>query len=353
MNQEKTRVLVVDDIETNRIILEEILADIYEIEQAKDGIEAVSKLVNSPVKPNLILLDVMMPGLDGFGVISFMKTNPMLQKIPVIFITASDQEVQGLRAGAVDYISKPFEPEIVRLRVANQIELTLYREELEGLVAQKANELIVTREHFLDTMANLIEYRSLESGLHVKRTKDLARVLTMQLVRRGGSYGDELQAGNPNTLVKAVPLHDIGKIGIPDNILLKPGRLTPEEFAIIETHTVIGGQVIQSLIEVGEDDYLKHCYNICRFHHERWDGKGYPDKLVGDNIPLAARIVAVVDVYDALVSERCYKKAMPHEEAVKIICEGEGSQFDPEIVKTLLEVEDQFIKWEGKAGIRS
>jgi putative two-component system response regulator len=342
MKEGQSRILVVDDIETNRIILEEILSDAYEIEQAKDGIETISKLVNYADKPNLILLDVMMPGLDGFGVISFMKADPLLQKIPVIFITASDQEIQGLRAGAVDYISKPFEPEIVRLRVANQIELSLYREELESLVSQKANELMVTREHFLDTMANLIEYRSLESGLHVKRTKDLARVLTMQLVRSGGAYGKELQAGNPNTLVKAVPLHDIGKIGIPDHILLKPGRLTPEEFSIIETHTVIGGQVIQSLIEAGEDDYLKHCYNICRFHHERWDGKGYPDKLAGGNIPLAARIVAVVDVYDALVSERCYKKALTHEEAVGIIKEGAGSQFDPEIVRTLLAVEEQF-----------
>ena len=347
MNEGKTRVLVVDDIATNRIILEEILTDTYEVDQAEDGIEAISKLVNSLVKPNLILLDVMMPGLDGFGVISFMKSDPILQKIPVIFITASDQEVQGLRAGAVDYISKPFEPEIVRLRVANQVELTLYREKLEALVAQKADELIVTREHFLDTMANLIEYRSLESGLHVKRTQDLARVLAMQLIHRGGSYGAELQAGNPNNMVKAVPLHDIGKIGIPDNILLKAGRLTPEEFLIIETHTVIGGRVIQSLIEVGEDDYLKHCYNICRFHHERWDGNGYPDKLTGTDIPLAARIVAVVDVYDALVSERCYKQALPHKEAVDIIIECSGSQFDPEVVEALLEVEDQFIDYTG------
>jgi putative two-component system response regulator len=342
MNEEKTRILVVDDIATNRIILEEILTDTYEVEQAEDGIEALSKLVNSLIKPNLILLDVMMPGLDGFGVLAFMKSDPMLQKIPVIFITASNQEVQGLRAGAVDYISKPFEPEIVRLRVANQIELTLYREELEGLVVQKADELVVTREHFLDTMANLIEYRSLESGLHVKRTQDLARVLSMQLLHRGGSYGAELQASNPSNMVKAVPLHDIGKIGIPDNILLKAGQLTPEEFQIIETHTIIGGRVIQSLIEVGEDDYLKHCYNICRYHHERWDGTGYPDKLTGTDIPLAARIVAVVDVYDALVSERCYKKALSHKEAVNIIIEGAGSQFDPEVVEALLEVEDKF-----------
>jgi len=344
MNKEKTRILVVDDIETNRIILEEILADAYQIEQAKDGIEAISKLVNTIVKPNLILLDVMMPGLDGFGVISFIKSDPILKKIPVIFITASDQEVKGLRAGAVDYISKPFEPEIVRLRVANQIELFLYREELEAMVGEKANELILTREHFLDTMANLIEYRSLESGLHVKHTKDLARVLVMQLVRQGGPYGQELQANNPNALVKAVPLHDIGKIGIPDNILLKPGRLTPEEFAIIETHTIIGGKVIQSLIEVGEDDYLHHCYNICRFHHERWDGAGYPDKLAGTDIPLSARIVSLVDVYDALVSERCYKQALPHDAAMNIIKEGAGTQFDPYVVKALLDAEDDFLE---------
>ncbi|MCL1976322.1 MAG: response regulator [Firmicutes bacterium] len=344
MNDALTRILVVDDIETNRIILKEILSDTYEIEQAQNGIEAISNLVNSSIKPNLILLDVMMPELDGFGVISFMKADPVLNKIPVIFITASNQEIQGLRAGAMDYISKPFEPEIVRLRVANQIELTQYREKLEGLVDQKANELLVTREHFLDTMANLIEYRSLESGQHVKRTRELARLLVLQLLRSGGPYGKELQENAPTALVKAVPLHDIGKIGIPDNILLKPGRLNKEEFQIIESHSIIGGKVIQSLIEVGEDEYLKHCYNICRYHHERWDGRGYPDKLKGAEIPLSARIVAVVDVYDALVSERCYKKAIPHKDAVSIIKEGSGNQFDPKIVETLLEVEDKFIE---------
>jgi putative two-component system response regulator len=344
MNEEKLRLLVVDDVEANRIILREILSDTYEIELAKDGIEAISKLVNSIVKPNLILLDVMMPGLDGFGVISFMKSDPVLHKIPVIFITATDQEVRGLRAGAADYISKPFEPEIVRLRVANQVELSQYREKLESLVTQKANELIVTREHFLDTMANLIEYRSLESGRHVKRTRELARVLAIQLMHHGGPYAKELQAGNPNIMVKAVPLHDIGKIGIPDNILLKPGRLTPAEFTIIESHAAIGGEVIQSLIEVGEDDYLKHCYNICRFHHERWDGTGYPEKLSGIEIPLAARIVSVVDVYDALVSERCYKQAISHKDAINILKECAGSQFDPIVVKALLDAEAQFIE---------
>ena len=342
MNGEKIRILVVDDIETNRIILQEILADKYEIEQAEDGIEAISTLLNSTVKPNLMLLDVMMPLMDGFEVIKFMKRDPLLSKIPVIFITAADQESKALQMGAVDYISKPFEPEIVRLRVANQIELTLYREKMENLVLQKADELVATKEHFLDTMANLIEYRSLESGQHVKRTKDLARIVVMQLIHNGSEYAAELMESEPSAFIKAVPLHDIGKIGIPDHILLKPGKLTQEEFAIIETHTIIGGQVIQSLIEVGEDIYLRHCYDICRHHHERWDGKGYPDGLSGVDIPLSARIMAVVDVYDALVSERCYKKAMTHIQAMEIIKQSSGNQFDPEVIRATLEVEQKF-----------
>ena len=342
MDVEKIRILVVDDIETNRVILQEILDETYEIEQAEDGIEAISRLLNSTMKPSLLLLDVMMPLMDGFEVIKFMKNDPLLSKIPVIFITAADQEGKALQMGAVDYISKPFAPEIVKLRVANQIELTLYRNKMENLVTQKANELVATKEHFLDTMANLIEYRSLESGQHVKRTRDLARIVMMQLIHSGSDYAVELMESEPSAFIKAVPLHDIGKIGIPDHILLKPGKLTPEEFTIIETHTVIGGQVIQSLIEVGEDNYLRHCYDICRHHHERWDGKGYPDGLIGKHIPLSARIMAVVDVYDALVSERCYKRAMPHEQAVKILRQGSGSQFDPEVIRAMLEVEQKF-----------
>lgn len=340
-SSDKVKLLVVDDIETNRFILNEILCDTYEIEQAEDGMEAISKMLNSLEKPKLLLLDIMMPGMDGFQVLKFMKSEPSLQKIPVIFITAADEEKKGLQAGAVDYISKPFEPDIVRLRVSNQIELNLYRESLEGLVEQKANELVNTKEKFLETMANLIEYRSLESGNHVNRTRELARILVKQLIKTG-VYSQELLNVDHNMLIKAVPLHDIGKIGIPDNILLKPGKLTPEEFKIIETHTTIGAQTIESLMIGIDDDYLKHCYDICRFHHERWDGTGYPDKLSGTNIPLSARIVAVVDVYDALVSERCYKKAFTHEEALEILTKSAGNHLDPEIVSVLYDVQEQF-----------
>jgi len=338
---DKVKILIVDDIETNRFILKEILSDTYEIEQAEDGIKAISTLLNSIVKPKLLLLDIMMPGMNGFEVLEFMKSDPVLKKIPVIFITAADQEREGLRAGAVDYISKPFEPDIVKLRVSTQIELNLYRESLEGLVEQKANELVSTKERFLDTMAELIEYRSLESGSHVYRTRELARILLRQLLKTG-IYGQILGEINYDMLIRAVPLHDIGKIGIPDNILLKPGKLTTEEFDIMKTHTTIGAQVIQSLKTGTEDDYLRHCYDISRYHHEHWDGNGYPERLSGTDIPLAARIVAVVDVYDALVSERCYKKAFSHDKAFDILEESAGTHFDPKIIGVLPDVYEQF-----------
>ncbi len=341
----KAKILVVDDVEVNRLILQEILACDYLVEQAEDGTSAISQMLNSIVKPDLVLLDIMMPELDGFEVLKLMKSNPSLQKIPVIFITAADAEREGLGAGAVDYISKPFEPAIVSLRVANHIELNLYRQRLEGLIEQKALELIATKEKFLEAMANLIEYRSLESGHHVKRTRELFKILVRQLVGTG-RYAQQLAKVNYDTMIKAVPLHDIGKVAISDNILLKPGKLTAEEFKIIETHTTIGAQAIESLMSDAEDEYLRHCYDICRFHHERWDGTGYPDGIAGEKIPLSARIVAVIDVYDALVSERCYKKAFSHEESLAIIKESAGNHFDPQIVDALLEVQEDFRRYE-------
>jgi putative two-component system response regulator len=338
----KPKILIVDDMEINRIILEEILAENYEIEQAEDGMQAISTLLNSVVKPTLILLDIMMPKMDGFEALRIIKSSPVLDRIPVIFITAADSELKGLSSGAVDYISKPFEPEIVKMRVANHIELSLYREKLEALVEKKAYELDATKERFLETMAELIEYRSLESGQHVKRTKELARVLIGQMLKKNGVYRRELGAENIEAIIKAVPLHDIGKVGIPDNILLKPGKLTPEEFEQIKTHTVIGSMAIQSLMIDDGDDYLRHCYNICRFHHEKWNGSGYPEGRAGVDIPLPARIVALIDVYDALTSKRCYKEPMSHETATEIIKESSGSHFDAHIVNAYLEAEKKF-----------
>ena len=329
----RPKILVVDDVDVNRIILEEILSEKYEIEQAVDGMEAISVLLNSIEKPHLVLLDVMMPGMDGFEVLDFMKREPTLEKIPVILITAVDNEEKGLVAGAVDYIAKPFEPEIVKLRVATHIELNLYRVSLERMVEEKVDELTRTKERFLDTVANLIEFRSKESGEHVSRTRELARILVMELLKDDGPYAKELINNNFPMLVKAVPLHDVGKVGIPDNILLKPGKLTEEEFEIMKTHTIIGGNVIDSLKMTDEDDYyLMHCHDICMHHHEKWDGNGYPHKLSGEEIPLSSRIVAVVDVYDALISERVYKKAMPHDDAMNILIKSSGTHMDPVVV---------------------
>ena len=333
-HNKKAKILILDDLETNRIILNEILSGLFEVEQADNGMEAISLMLNAIEKPKLLLLDVMMPGMDGFQVMDLMKATPQLQKIPIILITAVDAEKKGLIAGAVDYISKPFDPDIVKLRVLNQVELAMYRESLESLVEQKANELLNTKQLFMDAMANLIEYRSLESGSHVNRTRELAKILFIRLMKDGG-YTDEVSQINFDIFLRAVPLHDIGKIGIPDNILLKPGKLTPDEFEIIKTHTTIGAEAIASIMTNNDDMYMKYCYDICRYHHERWDGNGYPDGLFGRGIPLIARIVAVIDVYDALVSERCYKKALPHEEAMSIIQQSSGSHLDPYIVKVL------------------
>lgn len=337
-------ILIVDDIETNRIILENILQDKYEILQASSGIDAAAMMLSGEALPSIVLLDIMMPEMDGYEVLELMKASAETAKIPVLFITAADSETnesKGLSLGAVDYISKPFNPEVVKVRVENHLKLRHYSESLEEMVEIKTAELIRTKEKILETMANIIEYRDLESGHHVKRTSELTRALVdyLYLNKYERRFIDD---EDHDTIIKAVPLHDIGKISIPDNILLKPGPLTKDEFDIIKTHTSIGSEIIKSMIEEDETHYLTYCYNICRYHHERWDSLGYPDRLGGENIPLSARILAIVDVYDALVSTRVYKTALSHEEAMEIIKNAAGTQFDPIIVKALLEMNHKF-----------
>lgn len=336
------QILIADDMEENRVILQTILEDSYILEMAEDGQQAYEILQNG-YRPALILSDVVMPRMDGYQFLAKVKAHPELKTIPVIFITATGQEDESLAAGAIDFIAKPFNPDIVKLRVANQIELSTYRESLEKMVVQKARELIANKEVFLETMATMIEYRNLESGEHIRRTKELTEILVKQLLNHP-KYGYTLSQAHPSSISRAAALHDIGKIGIPDHILLKPGKLTPDEFKIIESHAVIGGEMVKTMMLDDNDEYLQHCYDIARHHHERWDGKGYPDKLSGEQIPLSARIVALVDVYDALVSKRCYKNAMAHEQAMEIIKEEEGTHFDVEIVKALIDAEKQVKK---------
>ena len=332
------KILIAEDLEENRIILDAILGDTYIIEMAEDGRQALDLLHNKE-KPALVISDVIMPEMDGFELLSNMKADPALRNIPVIFITASADEDKSLSAGAIDFITKPFNPEIVQLRVANHIELSSYRESLEEMVQERTRELISAKETFLETMATMIEYRSLESGEHIRRTKSLTSILVNKLLNHP-KYAAELNKGTPSTIAQAAPLHDVGKIGIPDVILLKPGRLTPEEFDVIKTHTTIGSEMISTMLTDKYDEYLQHCYDIARYHHERYDGTGYPDKLAGDKIPLCARIVALVDVYDALVSDRCYKQGMPHEAAMDIIKKESGTHFDSDIVEAMFAVEN-------------
>ena len=335
-------VLVVDDVDMNIMILEEILKDNYTVISAGNGVRALEVLRRIPVLPKIILLDVFMPEMNGYEMLEVMKTDHALRRIPVIFITTSDSETEALSAGAVDFISKPFLPEIVKLRVKNQIELKNYSDSLEAMVAEKAAEITLTLNNTLQTMANIIEYRNLESGSHVKRTQLFSQALIDYVLLSSLSYAEELKTLEPDIINKSVALHDVGKIGIPDKILLKPGRLDHEEFEVMKTHTTIGKNIIESILTNTDGIYLQHCRDICYCHHERFDGTGYPRGLAGYNIPLSARIVSLVDVYDALVCARVYKAAMSYDEALDIIKEGRGTQFDPLLTDAFFAVADTF-----------
>jgi len=352
LNTAPPTVLVVDDAETNVMILEEILKDEYNILTANNGKQALHVLHEAEVPPKIILLDVQMPEMTGRELFDILKADEVLRRIPVIFITAeAGSEGELLAAGAVDFIYKPFSPEIVKLRMRNQLELKNYSDSLEEIVAQKTNEVIKKTEeanhilgNALQGLANVIEHRDLESGEHVKRTQFYVRALAKHLILSRSKYANELLQLQPEIIVRAMALHDVGKIAIPDRILLKPGRLTPEEYELIKTHTTIGKKIIGELGEVEGSLYLKHCENICYSHHERWDGEGYPQGLKGEEIPLVARLASLADVYDALVCVRVYKAAVPYSESVKIIEEGKGTQFDPVIVDALVSTQDEFRK---------
>ncbi|MCL2227539.1 MAG: response regulator [Oscillospiraceae bacterium] len=339
-------ILIVDDIDINRMILAEMLKDDYDIVEAGSGNEALSLLFEEGLSPTVVLLDIMMPDIDGFQVLKKMKKHSSTKHIPVLFITASDSdktESHGLSLGAADYVTKPFNHDIVKARVNNHVNLARYRHRLEQLVEKKAAEVSKTYEQTLEVLATIIEYRNLESGAHIRRTTLLSEALIVIMLDTE-KFRPILLTKNIISLIKASALHDIGKIAIADDILLKPGKLTPEEFDVIKTHTTIGSQIIDSISSALPDNdlYLKYAKEICLSHHERWDGNGYPDGLKGEEIPLSARIISVVDVYDALVNPRCYKEAYSHSTSIGIIKEGRGLQFDPEIVDLLPKAEKIF-----------
>jgi putative two-component system response regulator len=345
LNNKAPIVLVVDDVEMNRLILGEILKNDYLILTAENGKKALEVLRNAAILPKIILLDVFMPEMNGYQLLEVMKADESFKRIPVIFITTSDSESEALSAGAVDFISKPFLPEIVKLRVKNQVELKKYSDSLEQMVAEKIAEATSTLDNTLQAIANIIEYRNLESGSHVKRTQFFCKALIDYLIETNSVYAEELKANEPDIIVKAMALHDVGKIGIPDKILLKPGKLDQDEYTIMKTHTTVGKNIIEEMMKAVKDEdstYLRHCLDIAYCHHERYDGKGYPQGLKGNEIPLAARLASLADVYDALVCARVYKAAFSYEETIKIISDGRGTQFDPVLTDAVIAIQDRF-----------
>ncbi|MGY4494572.1 response regulator [Pseudomonas sp. TE3610] len=339
--QPPTTVLLVDDTADNLMLMVDLLKDRYRIKAANSGEKALRILESDPL-PDLILLDIMMPGLSGYEVAERLKSSPRTCGIPIIFLTAMatiEDEILGFEMGAVDYITKPISPPLVLARVDTQLKVKaaadFLRDQndfLEQEVQRRTREVMAIQDVTIHAMASLAETRDNETGNHIRRTQHYIRLLA-DLLREHPRFRHFLDEDTIRLLFKSAPLHDIGKIGIPDHILLKPGRFTPEEFEIMKTHTTLGRDAIQHAEnQLGvKVDFLRLAKEIAYSHQEKWDGSGYPEGLAADDIPISARLMAVADVYDALISRRVYKPGMPHEQAVGIIREGRGSHFDPDI----------------------
>jgi len=341
---ETKRVLIVDDTPENISILMGILKDHCDVSVAINGPRALKIAAMEPPM-DLILLDIIMPEMDGYEVFAQLKANPKTTNIPVIFVTALtayENEAKGLELGAVDYITKPFNPALVRARVKNQLELKNYRDKLEEMVQEKTKELTITRDVAIETLGSLAEYHNIETGYHIKRTMYYVRLLAQKL-QDHPNFKDSLTNEKIEKLWKSAPLHDIGKVGVPDCILLKPGKLTPEEFIQMQKHTIYGWNALtDSASKLGPDSFLKTAQEMAYTHHEKWDGSGYPQGLKGAEIPVSGRLMAVADVYDALITKRVYKPAFLHHEAVEIIRNDSGTAFDPDIVEAFLQCEGDF-----------
>ncbi len=344
--KEQKKILIVDDMSENIHILMEILKDKYDLSVAING-ERALKIAAMDTSLDLILLDIMMPDMDGYEVFVKLKANPKTANIPVIFVTtlaAVENEAKGLDLGAVDYITKPFNPALVRARVKNHLELKDYRDKLEDVVREKTNELMITRDVTIETLGSLAEFRHYETGYHIKRTMNYVRLLAEKL-QGHPAYKEFLDDETIEHLWKSAPLHDIGKVGVPDSILMKPGKLTPEEYAVMQKHAVYGRDALAGAAsKLGPQSFLSIAQEMAYTHHERWDGTGYPQGLKGTSIPISGRLMAVADVYDALITRRVYKPAFSQHETVDIIANDSGKAFDPDITKEFLKYSDLFYR---------
>jgi putative two-component system response regulator len=354
INAFRPLILVVDDAPQNLTLMDDLLSDDYRVKVAPSGARAL-RIANGVPQPDLILLDVMMPDMDGYEVCRQLKADSATCDIPVIFLTAKAQiadEQQGFLVGAVDYITKPISPPILLARVRNHLALkaaaSFLKDKnayLEGEIIKRTEETRLVEEATVLALTSLAETRDNETGNHIMRTQRYVRLLALAL-REHPRFSDYLNDQSIALLFKSAPMHDIGKVGIPDRILLKPGKLSLEEFEVMKTHTTLGFESIERASErIGRPvAFLKVAGEIALSHQEKWDGSGYPRGLAGDVIPVSARLMALADVYDALISKRVYKNALPHETSVQMIVDGRGSHFDPDIVDAFVRVQDECLQ---------
>ena len=347
MERQKDKILIVDDVELNRAILCELFAGDYEILEADNGKTAVDLMEQYHEEIAIVLMDIVMPIMDGLEALEIMNGKGLTEKTPIFLITAESSNnaiSKGFRLGVVDVVLKPFNPDNICQRVNNIIELYRYRYKLEKLVQEQMTKIEKQNEQLrnfnvamIDTLSTIVEFRDCESGQHVQRIRQLTKIMLKELGRQNAEY--KMSDKTIEDISMAAALHDIGKIAIPDYILNKPGRLTAEEFAIMKEHTLYGCEILESIdsLKQNKEQYRYH-YNICRWHHEKWDGSGYPDGLIGKEIPIYAQIVSLADCYDALTSVRCYKGAFTHEESVQMIEKGECGAFSPDLLQCFLKI---------------
>jgi putative two-component system response regulator len=354
INMSKTngnsKIIVVDDTPANLELLTEMLkTQNYFVTAASSGKLAIQAARDDP--PDLIILDINMPEMNGYEVCKVLKSDNILREIPVIFISAlsdTSEKIEAFSIGGVDYITKPFHIEEVYARVAThlklhqlQLEIEQYNEKLEKVVQEQVKEIFESQMATIFAIAKLAESRDDDMGRHLERTQMICRAIAFKLSKQK-EYSALITRNYVDNIYYACPLHDIGKVAIPDNILLKPGKHTPEEFEIMKTHAALGAETLCKVLDKYPNNRLiKMGIAIAHYHHERWDGTGYPDGLVKDNIPLSARIMSVVDVYEAIRSKRCYKPSMPHKETCEIIVNGAGTQFDPNITVAFREIHEE------------
>ena len=338
--QEKSKILLVDDSKMNRMMLTEILGDSYHILEAENGRECLETLQAEAGNIALVLLDINMPVMDGFEVLKAMNANHTIEDTPVIMISSEDSDAAIRRSyelGASDYVNRPFDARIVYRRVTNTIKLYAKQRRLVQMVSDQIRARENNTDMLVGVLSHIVEFRNGESGLHVRHIRIITELLLRRLLEISSRYS--ITAEQQDMIPLASALHDIGKIGIDEKILNKPGKLTPEEFEIMKTHSMLGAKMLHDLDDFAEQPLLQTAYEIARWHHERWDGRGYPDGLKGDEIPISAQLVSLADVYDALTSERCYKKAFSHERAVQMIQNGECGAFNPLLLQCLTNIQ--------------